>query len=60
MAEEGLRETKNNRIHIGQPIPFDTDVFLGQLEALMDDAYLNRRDIRDVVVGMVSTYTPEE
>ncbi len=28
MAEEGLTKTDNDLIHIGKPIPFDTDVVL--------------------------------
>lgn len=42
MAEEGLKKTQNDLIHIGCPIPFDIDVFLGQLEELMDAAYKNK------------------
>ena len=59
MAEEGLRQTENKLIHIGMPIPFDTDVFLQQLEGLMEAAYANKEDIRDRVAAMVSTYHPE-
>ena len=59
MAEEGLRKTENEKIHIGCPIPFDTDVFLEQLSALMDAAYSNRKDIRELVASMVSTYHQE-
>ena len=58
MAEEGMRTTPNKLIHIGSPIPFDTDVFLTQLEPLMERAYANREDIRDTVEEMVSTYHP--
>ena len=58
MAEEGLTKTKNDLIHIGRPIPFDTDVFLQQLRSLMWLAYDNREDIRDYVAEMVSTYHP--
>jgi len=58
MAEEGLRKTKNEMIHIGSPIPFDSDVFLEQLGPLMEAAYDNSEDIRDVVEKMVSTYHP--
>jgi FlaA1/EpsC-like NDP-sugar epimerase len=58
MAEEGLRKTANELIHIGSPIPFDTDKFLSQLEPLMDRAYANREDIRETVEEMVSTYHP--
>jgi len=59
MAEEGLRNTENERIHIGNPIPFDTDDFLSQLESLMNAAYANKADIRRYVEEMVSTYHPE-
>ena len=60
MAEEGLQKTDNDLIHIGMPIAFDTDVFLTQLNTLMEDAYNNRRDIRTRVAKMVSTYHPAE
>ncbi len=60
MAEEGLRQTENKLIHIGMPIPFDTDVFLQQLESLMEAAYANKEDIRDRVAAMVSTYHPDK
>lgn len=60
MAEEGLRKTDNKLIHIGSPIPFDTDQFLSQLEPLMEAAYANREDIRDTVADMVSTYHPAD
>ena len=60
MAEEGLKKTDNDLIHIGCPIPFDEERFLGQLAALMDAAYSNREnDIRGLIAGVVSTYRPE-
>ena len=58
MAEEGLRKTENKLIHIGCPIPFDTDEFLVQLKALMHDAQENRSDIRERVQKIVKTYHP--
>ena len=58
MAEEGLRKTDNDLIYIGNPIPFGTDEFLGQLETLMEDAYANKADIKDSVKRMVATYNP--
>ena len=58
MAEEGLRKTENDLIHIGQPIPFDTDQFLAGLEKLMWAAYANKRDISQRVESIVSTYHP--
>ena len=59
MAEEGLRKTDNDLIHIGCPIPFDTDEFLKQLDGLMTAAYSNKKNIRELVAAMVSTYHPE-
>lgn len=32
MAEEGLKKTDNDLIHIGQPIPFDTENSLDSLK----------------------------
>jgi len=58
MAEEGMKKTPNDLIHIGNPIPFDTDTFLVQLEKLMEAAYENDESIRDKVAAMVSTYHP--
>ena len=58
MEEEGLRRTNNKLIHIGCPIPFDVDEFMGQLNGLMTATYLNRKDIRERVEKIVSTYHP--
>ena len=58
MAEEGLRKTDNNLIHIGCPIPFDTDNFLQGMSTLMTAAYRNDKDIRTRVADMVQTYHP--
>ena len=59
MAEEGLRKTPNNLIHIGNPVPFDYDMFLLSLDDLMEQAYANDEDIRESVRKMVSTYHDE-
>jgi FlaA1/EpsC-like NDP-sugar epimerase len=59
MSEEGLKTTPNNLIHIGTPIPFDVDTFLKQLGGLMQAAYEEREDIRDLVAEAVVTYHPE-
>ena len=53
MAEEGLTKTDNDLIHIGKPIPFDTDEFLHQLENLAVVAYGNDPDIRSYVVLLI-------
>jgi FlaA1/EpsC-like NDP-sugar epimerase len=59
MAEEGLKKTENDLIHIGCPIPFDTEEFLGNLQKLADAAYRNdEEEIRDMVKGIVTTYQP--
>lgn len=59
MAEEGLRKTPNNLIHIGNPVPFDYDLFLVSLDDLMNQAYANDECIRESVRKMVSTYHDE-
>lgn len=58
MAEEGLKRTPNELIHIGCPIPFDTELFLAQLRRLMEAAYENDTAIRDAVAAIVPTYRP--
>ncbi len=59
MSEEGMRTTPNQLIHIGSPIPFDTDVFLKQIDMLMMAAYNGQEDeIRDLVAEVVTTYHP--
>ncbi|MBQ8961895.1 MAG: polysaccharide biosynthesis protein [Ruminococcus sp.] len=61
MAEEGLKTTKNKLIHIGCPIPFDTDDFLVRLEELMTAASNNEEErIRPMVKKMVVTYHEED
>ena len=58
MAEEGLKKTRNELIHIGCPIPFDIDEFLQQLDGLLEDAYKNKDDMKDRVQKVVTTYHP--
>ena len=58
MAEEGMKKTRNELIHIGSPIPFDYESFLLQLNNLMEAAYENREEICKMVEQMVSTYHP--
>ena len=60
MAEEGLQNTANERIHIGKPLSFDIDAFLGKVEYLMEAAYKNKEDIREMVKDIVGTYKPAE
>ena len=56
MAEEGLKTTPNNLIHIGNPVPFDVDRFIEALYPLMQMAYDNNPEIRAEVEKLVSTY----
>ncbi|WP_408608205.1 MULTISPECIES: polysaccharide biosynthesis protein [Blautia] len=59
MAEEGMKTTPNKLIHIGSPIPFDTEKFLGDLEGLATVSYRNRQDICELVKRVVPTYKPD-
>ena len=59
MAEEGIKKTQNEKIHIGCPLKFGVNRFLNSLEGLMQAAYENRGDIKQLVAGMVNTYHQE-
>ena len=59
MNEEGMERTPNKLIHVGCPVPFDTDEFLARLRQLMEAAYANAENIRDIAAEIVSTYHPE-
>ena len=59
MDEEGLRTTPNRLIHIGRPIPFDVNAFLGQVQQLMTVAYNGDEEgTRQLVARLVPTYRP--
>ena len=58
MAEEGLKKTPNDLIHIGCPIPFEVEGFLKHLQSLMEMAYANDEHIREKVSEIVTTYHP--
>ena len=60
MSEEGLKKTDNDLIHIGQPIPFDVDEFLSELEGVAEAAYKNKENIREYVMNVVTTYHPAD
>lgn len=60
MAEEGLTKTRNDLIHIGKPIPFDIEKFLGQLEILAETSYSNSPHICGMVEEIVPTYHSAE
>jgi FlaA1/EpsC-like NDP-sugar epimerase len=56
MDEEGLKETPNKLIHIGQPIKLNEKKFLKDLDKLIEVAYKNKTDIREKVAKIVDTY----
>ncbi len=58
MAEEGLKKTDNKLVHIGKPVPFDTEIFLKQLEELAWASYENSNDIVSMVERIVPTFHP--
>ena len=58
MAEEGIMRTDNELIHIGKPIPFDTEVFFEQLKKLADTCYNNSDHIVELVEQIVTTFHP--
>ena len=57
MDEEGLQDTANQLIHIGKPIDFDEEKFLGQLEELKKAVNQDSQSIKRMVQGIVPTYS---
>ena len=61
MAEEGMKSTANDRIHIGRPIEFDEEQFIETLEALRQQMSDDKNDLRPLIRVLVPTFhTPEE
>jgi FlaA1/EpsC-like NDP-sugar epimerase len=60
MKEEGLRETSNKRIKIGQPIPLDETFILSKLEELRHMADSESEDIRHIIKELVPEYKSME
>lgn len=58
MSEEGMKTTPNHLIHIGKPIPFDVELFLSQMQELMEISYSNSENIFELVEEMVPTFHP--
>ena len=57
MAEEGLKTTSNNLIHIGMPIAFDTDVFIKEMkEFVLLSNTENDALIVETIKRVVTTY----
>lgn len=60
MAEEGMKDTANKMIHIGQPIQIDEEKFMRQLEELKEYVVGEPDDIREYVRRIAPTYVPKE
>ena len=59
MDEEGLQETPNHLIKIGQPITFDDNEFLVTLQKLDEACHDEAADIKEIVASIVETYRPD-
>ena len=57
MAEEGLQETANRRIHIGKPIVMDDERFREQLSRLEKACKAEVTNMKDLVAEIVPTYS---
>ena len=60
MDEEGLKETPNKLIHIGEPISMDDEAFLQQLEELNTACKEETTHVREMVKNIVPTYQPKK
>jgi len=59
MAEEGLKKTKNDLIHIGNPIPLDEQKLFEDLNVLTNSAYANDAEkTKADMLRTVPTYHP--
>lgn len=56
MSEEGLQNTENDLIHIGQPIDIDEEVFIDTLNKMQNVMYDDNADVRELVKRIVPTY----
>ncbi|MHB8129104.1 MAG: polysaccharide biosynthesis protein [Mobilitalea sp.] len=57
MDEEGLQDTENKMIHIGNPIEIDEEKFFRQLEELKEVCMMEPVEIRKLIKKIVPTYT---
>ena len=61
MAEEGMQKTRNDLIHIGNPIPLDAHKLFEDLVRLDDIAYSNDDEkIRQLLLEAVPTFQPAQ
>lgn len=59
MAEEGMKNTENELIHIGKPIEMDDDKFAEQLKELDEESRHEDGRIKELVAEIVPTYKPD-
>lgn len=59
MQEEGLQETANKLIHIGEPIAMDDELFEEQLAQLEEACKSETNHMKDIVAEIVPTYHPQ-
>lgn len=60
MAEEGLQDTENALIHIGQPIDFDEEEFWISLKQLKECAESDGERTKQLVSQIATTYKPDK
>ncbi len=60
MDEEGLQDTENHLIHIGQPLVFDDNWFMTKLDEMKEVMYDDKADIRSLIHELVPTYKMPE
>lgn len=59
MSEEGLKETPNKLIHIGEPIEMNDELFEKQIERLNQASKSEVENIKEIVAEVVPTYHPD-
>lgn len=59
MDEEGLRDTPNHLIHIGEPIDMDDKKFVSALHELDYISHEESEHIKELVASIVGTYKPD-
>lgn len=60
MAEEGLTQTENERIHIGHPLEIDEKELVEVIDKLVEVMYDDFADVRSLVKRLVPTYHYED
>ena len=60
MDEEGLKETPNKLIHIGQPIKLDEENLFNNLNKIYEAAYDETDNMKELIKEIVPTYNPKQ